>query len=539
MANCEIEQLKKYTVDHKSINFLPPLVRDYAYGKSELRELYQYPLAISSFDNAIEARKQFKTDRTVLTEVLNEQYSDLPNNGEALSQIEKLKNEDTFAITTAHQPNIFTGPLYSIYKIIGAINLSEQLKARHPDKHFVPFFWMGGEDHDLEEMNHINFFGEKLEWKTDQRGSVGRMSSEGIDRVIDKIREELGEWPFGGQLVADLKEAYSQTTVSAATQYLVHRWFGQYGLVVINADNKKLKQNYAPILKRELLENIASTKVNPSIEKLDALGYKAQATPREINIFYLSEGSRERIVWENEKYHVLNTSLTFTKDEMLAEVNAHPERFSPNVFLRPVYQEFTLPNLAYVGGSGELSYWLELKAEFEELGVPYPVLIPRNSVGLMDGNTCKKINKLGLERVQLFEKEVDLIKQYVQDNSTADLELTTEKQQIQAVYDTILQKAKAIDSTLEASVMGQLTGQLKALESMEKKLLRAEKRNFDVATQQIHAITEKLFPNGAPQERVENALPYLARFGRDWIGMVKDSLDPMDLSFTLLYEDLD
>jgi len=168
--------------------------------------------------------------------------------------------------------------------------------------------------------------------------------------------------------------------LAAATRYLANALFGDYGLVIVDANDKALKQLFVPHLEKELIEQVAFKNVNETNKTITALGLNSQVNPRAINLFYISKNLRARIIYEDSVFKVLNTDIAWTKNDLLKHLNESPECFSPNVILRPLYQEVILPNLCYIGGGGELAYWFQLKSNFETNAVPFPILLLRNSV---------------------------------------------------------------------------------------------------------------------------------------------------------------
>lgn len=532
--------MKQIRLEHAEANILTRMVRDYLTTAPCLDGYYKYPFDINAFGQIIQDKQADHTNRQLLVQVLQKQYQPIGLEGEVKANVELLAHANTFTVTTAHQPNIFTGYLFFVYKILSTINIAEQLRQLHPQHNFVPIYWMGSEDHDFEEISTINLFGDKLQWQHPSGGPVGRLDTAGLDLLIDAIEEKLGGAPHGAALVVLLRKAYlEQPTLAQATRYLVHQLFAEYGLVIVDQDDPQLKQLFLPVLKDEVSNGRVSGMVQATIDFINQCNYRIQANPREINCFYLGTGSRERIVFEEAtgNYHILNTSVTMGKAELLADMDAHPENYSPNVFLRPLYQETILPNLAYVGGGGELSYWLELKALFDYYKINYPMLVLRSTNGILDANAQRKLEKLGIDIKDLFKDEDTLLKDYVLQNTNNNLQLTKEKEQLTAIFDEVMAKARLVDVTLEKAVEGQRQSVLNSLETLEGKLLRAEKRNFETATSQLKALKGKLFPNGSPQERVDNFLPYYAAKGPAWIAEIKPFCNPFTKQFNVLMEE--
>ncbi len=507
----------------------------YTTGDASLRDFYHYEVDSQSFAKIMVDKKKDNTNRELLVNVLKKQYRTFDADGFSTHLIEKLGNENTFTVTTAHQPSLLLGPLYFIHKIASTIHLSRQLKIQYPDNEFVPMFVIGGEDHDFEEVSSINLFGKKIVWQTEEKGSVGMMRSESLQTVLSELKNLLGESEMAQSIFSIVEKNYSiHERYHTATQALIHTLFAKYGLLVINPNDAELKAAFVPIMLRELLENPSQKLVTETQEKLAAVGFKAQAFPREINLFYLREQLRERIILEENEYKVLNTSYVFSKEEIIKELENHPERFSPNVVLRPLYQEVILPNLAYIGGGGEIAYWLERKTQFELFGVNLPMLIRRNSVVWIDAASQQKMEKLGLTDKDLFQDIDFLIKNYVTKNASGEINILQEKADMQAVFDRIESLAKQIDPTLSNAVAAEATKQLSALDQLESRIVRAEKQKHEVGLNQIRTLVQKFCPNGGLQERFDNFLPFYIKYGESFFSTLIEHLNPLEKGFIVI-----
>jgi bacillithiol synthase len=514
----------------------------YATQSADIRTFYKYEPTLTSFTTLVKDKKQslpadYENVRSQLVDTLETQYANLPDITAVQKNIAALMNENTYTVVTAHQPNVFLGPLYFIYKAITVINLAETAtKSLAGKAKIIPVFVMGSEDHDLEELNHINVFGKKLIWETEEKGAVGAMSTTTIQPLLDQLETWMGDSESAKKLITQLRNSYQlKNNVAEATQAMLHFLMGKYGLIVLNMGDSRLKRLFIPFFKSELLEQKSIGFVQETTAKLNELGYKSQATPREINLFYLQKGSRERIVREgNQNFQVLNTNLTFTEAEMLEELEAHPERFSPNVVLRPLYQEFILPNLAYVGGGGELAYWLERKSLFEYYGVNFPMLVRRNSVLWLEPDAQKKLQKFGFTPTQFFQDTEFLVRQYVDGNLETDVNLDKEMQELAAIFDKLAKKAQIIDPNLEKSVRSDEVKFSSALEQWQSRLVRAEKAKHEVTLQQMRTLKEKLFPNNGLQERTENFIGFYVKYGDTFVETLKENLDAFDKGFVIL-----
>ena len=501
--------------------------KKYAHSPDEYKRYIKYLPNLDSFKQVLIDKSKQELDRALLVEVLLDQHKELESSSSSIDNINALIDPQTFTLTTAHQANLFTGPLYFIYKIISTINLSEKLSEDLGQK-IIPVFVLGSEDHDLEELNHIQFFNQEIQWDTAQKGPLGRMNTEGIKEIIEAIAPRIENTPFGPELLTHLKNAYECENYDIATRRFINALFKDHGLVILSMDDPRLKKKFIPIFELELKEQISHKIVSKTNEQIEADGLKVQAVPRAINLFYLDNGVRERIIFENGSYSAINTDLKWTQDQLIEFLNNSPEYFSPNVILRPLYQDCILPNLAYIGGGGELSYWTQLKPLFDYFKVNFPVLIRRNSVGLIKEKDITQLEKLGLSLTDLFQHEHKLIDQIVNSKSTIALNVDQEKSELLKIYDQLGEKAKQLDPTLKGSIESEKTKQLKSLDMILGKMKKAEKRKNETAINKASKIQSKLFPSNSLQERKQNVLEYYAFYGPKFIQDLKQELDPLE-----------
>lgn len=509
----------------------------YATKNPKLRPFYKYEANLASFEEVIADKAKDSINRAVLVEVLNAQYAHLDVSASTAANIGALAKETTFTVTTAHQPSLATGPLYYIYKIVSAIHLARLLKETYPKYDFVPVFVTGGEDHDFEEVNHLNLFNKKIIWENDESGSVGMMKTASLQGVLSELKDILGDREQAKAIYEVLEKAYTGHEIySLATVDLVNRLFGEYGLVVLSMNHAALKAEFVPIMKKELLEQPSQDLINKATAELEAAGFSGQAHAREINLFYLRDQIRERIVLEGDVYSVLNTDYTFSEAALITELETNPQHFSPNVVMRPLYQELILPNLAYIGGGGEIAYWLERKEQFAHFGLNFPMLIRRNSVLWLDDGTKKRMAKLGLKTEDLFIETETLLKRFIRQNTENELSLAQEKAQQTKVFDAIKYKAQEIDPTLAKAVAAEQVKQLNVLNQLEGRLMRAEKQKHETALNQIRSLKEKLFPGNGLQERHDNFLGFYLKYGRTFFDVLLEHLNPLEEGFIIVEE---
>jgi bacillithiol biosynthesis cysteine-adding enzyme BshC len=525
---------------HKTLipfSSVPQLAKtDVAYATLDpaLQQFYHLAPRVENFAQIIAERANKNTDRETLAEVLEAQYQPFTDAGLVHEHIAALRRADTFTVTTAHQPSLLLGPLYFIYKAITTINLAAAVQ-QETGKHIVPVFVLGSEDHDLEELNHIRLFNKEIRWEPAVGGPVGLIPSSTLAPVMEELKSVLGASEHAQSLWDKIERSYTQqATFAEATQALLNACFGRFGLVVINMNHPALKRLFIPVMRDELTQQTAHRIVSGTIGRLQSLGFKGQAVPRDINLFYLRPNSRERIVLEKGQYQVLNTDLTFTPEGMLAELEQHPERFSPNVVLRPLLQELILPNLAYVGGGGELAYWLERRELFDHYDIPYPILVRRNSVLWFDKDSIKRSLKFGFQPARYFDDTDALVRAYIESQAEAEVTLTAEIADLHRIYEHLAQKAQAIDSTLEKAVRADEVKTVAHLQQWESRLIRAEKQKHEVELNQLRGLKEKLFPGNGLQERSDNFIPYYLKYGEHFFDALKANLDPFDAGFVVL-----
>ena len=532
-------------ISYRSTGLFSALINDYIETKGTAQSFVNYAASKEGYKKAIEQRASFPTNRKVLVEVLQNQYTQLAkdvnslNNKEAFKlvndNVSLLLKENTFTVTTAHQPNIFTGPLYFFYKILHTIQLAAELKKQFPQHNFVPVYYMGSEDADLQEVGSYNLAGEAYQWNTQQKGAIGRMKVD--DELIKLLQNLEGYWsvkPLGKEAIDILKQAYQKgKTIAEATLYLVHAFFGKYGLVVIQPDDAKLKSLFIDVMEKELRTGFSQKAIQPTKEKL-ASTYHVQSDGRDLNLFYLKDNTRTRIEKQGASYIIVDTEILFTEEEIVKELHAHPDRFSPNVILRGVYQETILPGIAFIGGGGELAYWMELKNVFNEVKVHYPILQLRNSFMFMNEKQIVHWNSLGFSLEDVFKPLLELELDYVKNQTKENLALTNHIASLNDLYTSIQQDVIKIDTSLGDHAKNLSVQAQNKLALLEKKMIRAEKRKQQTSIDRIQAIKGSLFPKNSVQEREENFSEWIGAYGWDWVEAILENSTTLKPSFTII-----
>lgn len=526
-----------HRIPYSDTGYFSNLVTNYLAGHPDAKPFYTFPANEAGLTDAILNRKNFKVDRQLLVSVLEKQYERVNAPEKVKANIRALANEGTYTITTAHQPNLMTGYMYFVYKILHAIKLAEQLNEQYPNKHFVPVYYMGSEDNDLDELGVFRFRGDKYTWDGNgQKGAVGRMSTSSLKPLLRQVFKVFG--PPGkncDELTEIITTAYlKHHTIASATQYLVNELLGKYGLVILNPDDAQLKSTFIPVMEDDLLNHTAHPIVT---EQTTLLGqhYKTQAFPRPINLFYMEDGLRERIERNGDTWTVLNTEKTFTHTTLIEELHTHPEKFSPNVILRGLFQCTILPDVAFIGGSAEVAYWLQLKTLFSHYNIFFPTILLRQSVQWVNEAQTKLRQQCSLSITDVFKPLQQLENEYVIAHTSDEWRTNAEANALEAIFSTLQAKATSIDTTLSASAASALKKMKQQLTVLEKKMLRAEKKKMEVQLQRLKRLKTSLFSNGL-QERTENFAEYYLQYGTNFFDILKDGINPLANMFLVIEE---
>lgn len=509
--------------------------RIYRNHPEEFRDFFSYMPNLDGFREAISDRSKYQVDRQLLHGVISDHYRKVQVHAEQERNISQLLDETCFTVVTAHQPSLLTGPLYYVYKIFSAINLAEELSKNFPNNKFVPIFISGSEDHDFAEVNHLHLFGKKFEWHNPSGGPVGRYSVDGLSALIDEVIGVFGSSPY-----AEALKQMLSNSIEGASSYndfvfkLVNQLFGHYGVLVLNMDDARLKHGFKHIMRKELTEHPSGEIIKRCQEKWEKMGYANQAHAREINLFYMEDGLRERIMATETGYAVNNTELNFTREQLLQLLDKHPEKFSPNVVIRPMYEEAILPNLAYIGGGGELAYWLERKDQFAHFGVFFPVLVRRDSLLWLSSAQMNLLEKLQLHWKDLLMEEDSLVDKYIRQSASFDIGLEEESAAIEAIFKSIKSKAYGADKSLEAFVDAEKVKMVKVVEHIEQRIKRALKKNEETSVNQIKNVKNKLFPGHGLQERHDNFLQYYLTLGPAFMETLKQACNPLESEFIVI-----
>lgn len=512
--------------------------RAYTLNTKKFSDFTAHDFDLESFDAIIKAKSAQAIDRSLLQSVLKDQYSRVNSSDKTRAYLEAIGAENAYTIITAHQPSLLSGPLYYVFKILSAINLAEQLQSRYPDKQIIPLFIIGSEDHDFEEINHLHLYGQKIEWENSGGGSVDNFSTEGIAEVLSEVKEKLGERSAAYSLLEQLAQSLPECENYGDFSFrLTHMLMDNLGLLILRMGDPRLKRAFIPHLKKEILEQPSKDLVQKTQIKIkEAFGYEPQAFARPINVFYTSSDSRNRIIEENCSYLIKDSEKAFSREELMEELEQHPERFSPNVVMRPLFQEALIPNLAYIGGGGELAYWLERKSQFAHFGIPMPMLIRRQSGMILTGAKAKQQEKLGLSHLDLFQNENALTKLLLSKSDQPDYQLDAYRAQITELFDKLSLHIESIDPSIAKTAKAEQAKASKSIDYLESKLKKSVKQKEEVNLKRLTKLKADLFPKGL-QERHDNIFQYMDKEGIGLISALLPHCNPFDKNFKIFLRD--
>lgn len=499
------------------------LREDYLSGAAPLRPFYEHSPTDPDFEAIAEAKLSEDIDRQLLARVIREQYeAEGLDPGDAVTRnLDRLAHPQSLTITTGHQLVLYGGPLFTVYKILSVIRLAEDLSARWADRPVLPIFWIHTEDHDFEEINH--YF---LSY-TDKRTYTGAFRTMVGAHVLTEDIEAVRP----AALSAALQQAYLPgRSMRAAFRCFIHELFREYGLLILDAADARLKARFEPVAWQDLQQQMARDSVNHTSAAMSQAGYKNQIHPREINLFYLDEQGRDRIVEENGHYKPLGRDTAWSAEELRQLLQAHPERFSPNVSLRPLYQEMILPNLAYIGGWGELSYWLQLRDLFERAGVHFPLLLPRMSGTVVPASHAARWAQLGFTPPDIRQPLHQLYDRYlpqVWDPAGFDQHVSNILESLQSLHQYV---EGEISPTLARSADALHTKNQQFLSNLKKKAGKVMRHRHPEAFRSIAQIKAELQPDGVVQERVFS-LATIAQWmePKAFVRFLYERCQPMDL----------
>lgn len=516
-----------------SFGLIPKLIQDYLKNDEVVLKWTEGSQSDPAWEKRMRERAFSQEKRNALRDHCLKQYGHWGMlSPSRKQQIDQLLHEDTFTVTTGHQLNLFSGPAFFVYKVLHTILLAEHI-SKESGKKVLPIYWMATEDHDWEEINYTWWFNVKVEWDNIQKGgALGKVGLDGTQEALQKLKDELRleSLPFEKLLTESVK---LKDSLSDFTAKLVHLIFPDAPILVLDSDDKALKSAFAGVMKKELQEAFSQKAVETQSDELTAAGYHAQIHAREINLFWLSDENRTRIVKTSSGFSTLDEESQWSEFQLLKLLSESPEFFSPNVVLRPVYQECILPNLAYIGGPAEISYWMQLKQVFAQVGVPFPQLIMRNQALILHVKDAERMEQLGVELKDLFDREEDLLSRW--NRAQVDTDFSQAEKHLQEMMSALQSQIPANDG-LKNMLSAQEAKWKKDFAQLENRIAKANKSKHEQSLRQLKKLRDKVYPNGTFQERNQNFFSFLNMYP-GILEQLEANFHPMGAQFLVLYMD--
>lgn len=507
-----------------------PLVQDLLNQSEQVRTFVTDFFSKEKCISAARNRSFPKESRAVLVAQLNAQYANDFTSEEVKKSILSLKSESSFTVVTGHQICSAGGPLYLIYKIFSAIRITQELNASQSDFHFVPVYWMATEDHDIEEIRHFHWGSEKIELAAEFEGIAGELPTEDF---FSWLNEKRAEGKFNDIGLSELFiQAYSKKNFADATRYWVNELLGEYGVVCIDGNDSALKELASGLFEKEIQEKFVFSEVSKTNLEIENSGYNPNIQPRNFNLFWLKNEkahiTRKRLDWKDEVFQTSDVEEYFTSEELMQMRS----ELSPNVLLRPLYQETILPNIVYIGGPSELGYWLQLKNAFDAANLQMPLLAHRLSMVLIRKRDLEFVSKNNLNIAELVQEKLhDAQKKMLGAMNVKSFENEISTTSIN------FEKLRSYISEVDASLMGWLSAeekrQLDQWSNIEQKIKKAIKSKEEVKFNQLEKFFAFTLPNHIQQERVFSLLYATEIVGWKELKEVLETLDPFKHSSTI------
>lgn len=532
-VNDKITGMIKKNLHRETTNRFSKISNDFIYQPHLFKEFTQQ---LNTSEFILEKNDFFNPDkRKSLCSVLRSQYQQAGIlNDQNSSLLERLEKPHCFTVTTGHQLAPYGGPLFFVYKIIHTINLAKKLNAQYTAYDFLPVFWMASEDHDFQEIQGLNLFNDTLTWESEQTGAVGRFSLNDFQPFKAAM---LKKFENDANTSAWLASFYApEDNLAAATLKFVDDLFKGEDLIIINGDDQKLKAQFSEIMALELKDGFSQEAVNQQTQELEALGFQGQVNARAVNLFYLENDERQRIVKDGDVFQIGHRN--YSQEEIQEKLQKNPENFSPNVILRPLYQEFILPNICYIGGGGEIAYWLQLKGVFDKVKLPFPHLQIRNSLQLIDYPLFSKIEKLELDITELFGDLEWIKKERILNMHQDDLQFDEIQEVAESLKNKLTGLIVEVDQGLKNYGLSEAAKIEKQIQQVAQKLIRHKKKQEESTMKQIDNVHAKFFPNNGLQERQDSLLEWIGKWGLDKLmGVLIANINPNEKDFILLIDD--
>jgi bacillithiol synthase len=517
------------------------LFLDYLYEFNNVKDFYKTNFRdkeeyLKHFKKISESGREFRGN---ISSILSRQYGNSNVSEKTRRNISLMGSKNTLAVVTGQQLGLFGGPLYTIYKIITALKLSRHLSEKYDEYNFIPVFWLEGDDHDFEEVSYLNLINEnneliKIQYpeqlpEEGNMGSIGFLKfSESINQVFENVEKNLRPTEFTPDLLANLKRIYSPGKSFKESFREMLLWlFDEYGLVIIDPQDKEIKDILRPVFRKEIEGFRTHSEKLINVSAVLEEKYHAQVKIRAVNLFYNYDEGRYLIEPVENDFRLRRKRKKFTREELLNLIDIEPEKFSPNVLLRPVCQDYLLPTAFYVGGPGEIAYFAQAMPLYEFYSVNFPLVYPRSSVTLLEKSIDGLLEKYSLEPKDVFIMNGDLknkILGSVSSNSTDEIFKETENK-FDLAMDQLKEKLIDIDKTISDSSSRYKQKIISYLGELKTKAVEAQNRKHEVTIRQSDRIMQAIFPQSSLQEREINVIYFMNKYGPEIIRKLYEGIE--------------
>lgn len=480
-------------------------------------------------------KAKFKGDRSRSADLLKKANQSFLGSDVTQKQIEKLKDPNSRVVVTGQQVTLYGGPLYTVYKTITAIIYARRLE-KNTGSPVIPIFWLADEDHDIDEVatihlpdsNTVNSVTYDHNNYIDAPPASTITLGDELKEVQDLLKTSIDETDFTGELLRQIEECYKpDRTFGKAFGELLMNYFGKHGLILAGSLDPEIKSHTKHLIAKAVESHAElSNALDDTTYSLKEDGYHDQVQVQPSNLFYLNEeGQRIKIQFVNDKWSI--PAKKWSTDALLKEIDEQPENFSPNVFLRPVLQDYLLPVAGYVGGPGEIAYYAQMKTFYEVFGFKMPAIIPRFSITIFESAIDRIIEKLPFDWPKYMDRIEDLEKEFVDKSETADIEkiFGIWKSHIDELSHAKRKEIGKIDPTLKGSVGKAKANYFSELDKLKGKVYRSVKDQEKTQIDRIKRIKNNLFPNGNLQEREIAFIFFLNKYGPDFYDRILNELD--------------
>lgn len=516
-------------INFKELPGTTKLFLDYLYSFDKVQNYFKYNFRdkeqfVTKFKQLSDSPKEFRNE---ISNIISEQYKSFDASSKTLKNITLLKNKETIAVVTGQQLCILGGPLYTFYKIITAIKLCSHLSERYDNYDYVPVFWLEGDDHDFDEVRSINILNDnneiiKVSYTDEEidedqnRGSIGRLNfKESISDFLKEINVQLKNTEFKTSLMEHLNSFYSaEKTFKTSFKELLFWLFDQYGLIIFDPQDKQIKELLKPVFKKEITNFRLHTEKLVNISANLEGVYHAQVKIRPINLFYNYDEGRYLIEPVENEFRLKGKRKKFSLDEILNLIETEPEKFSPNVLLRPICQDFLLPTGFYVGGPSEIAYFGQILPLYEFYDLDPAIIYPRSSATLLEKSINSVLEKYGIRILDIFIDPNKLKNNIINSISDKNLDeiFKEAKTQIDLTFDNLKEKLFELDKTMSAVTVKYRQKVQSYVDELNGKASDAQKKRYEITLRQIDKASVNLFPNQNFQERELSFLNFANKY---------------------------